>query len=75
MTKAKMIIDREYRIAEVDRRIYGSFIEHLGRAVSPHAAQGVFNGGEYTAALQRLSWNCIVFESRDLSPLTHPEVW
>ncbi|WP_333813724.1 alpha-N-arabinofuranosidase [Muricomes intestini] len=31
--KAKMIIDKEYRVAEVDKRIYGSFIEHLGRAV------------------------------------------
>lgn len=31
--RAKMIIDKEYRVAEVDKRIYGSFIEHLGRAV------------------------------------------
>jgi len=31
--KAKMIIDREYRISRIDDRIYGSFIEHLGRAV------------------------------------------
>lgn len=31
--KAKMIVDRSFRIAEVDNRIYGSFIEHLGRAV------------------------------------------
>src|SRR5690554_3496274 len=31
--KAKMVIDKEYIIAEVDPRIYGSFIEHLGRAV------------------------------------------
>jgi len=31
--KAKMILDKDYRIGEVDKRIYGSFIEHLGRAV------------------------------------------
>lgn len=31
--KAKMIIDKDFRISEVDERIYGSFIEHLGRAV------------------------------------------
>lgn len=31
--KASMIVDKDYQIAEVDRRIYGSFIEHLGRAV------------------------------------------
>ena len=33
MAKAKMIVDREFKIAEIDKRIYGSFIEHLGRAV------------------------------------------
>ena len=31
--KAKMTIDKEYKVAEIDKRIYGSFIEHLGRAV------------------------------------------
>lgn len=31
--KARMIIDKAFRIAEVDQRIYGSFIEHMGRAV------------------------------------------
>lgn len=31
--KAKMIIDKAYKVSEVDKRIYGSFIEHLGRAV------------------------------------------
>lgn len=33
MRQANMIIDKAFRIAEVDKRIYGSFIEHLGRAV------------------------------------------
>lgn len=31
--KAKMIIDKDFSIAPIDKRIYGSFIEHLGRAV------------------------------------------
>lgn len=31
--KATMILDKHYKIGEVDKRIYGSFIEHLGRAV------------------------------------------
>ncbi|GIP29268.1 intracellular exo-alpha-(1-_5)-L-arabinofuranosidase 1 [Paenibacillus sp. J23TS9] len=31
--KARVIVDKAFRIAEVDNRIYGSFIEHLGRAV------------------------------------------
>lgn len=30
---AKIIIDKEYKISAIDERIYGSFIEHLGRAV------------------------------------------
>ena len=33
MKKASVILDRDFTIAPVDPRIYGSFIEHLGRAV------------------------------------------
>jgi alpha-N-arabinofuranosidase len=33
MNEAKIIVDRDYVIGEVDERIFGSFIEHLGRAV------------------------------------------
>ncbi len=28
-----MILDRDYQISRIDKRIFGSFIEHLGRAV------------------------------------------
>ena len=31
--KAKITLAKEFRIGDIDRRIYGSFIEHLGRAV------------------------------------------
>ncbi|MBO7745590.1 alpha-N-arabinofuranosidase [Paenibacillus sp. MWE-103] len=31
--KATMIVDKDFTIGEVDKRLYGSFIEHLGRAV------------------------------------------
>ncbi len=31
--KATLIMDHDYAIGQVDRRLYGSFIEHLGRAV------------------------------------------
>lgn len=31
--KAKMTIEKDFMISEIDNRIYGSFIEHLGRAV------------------------------------------
>ncbi len=33
MQTASMILDRDYILARIDPRIYGSFIEHLGRAV------------------------------------------
>ncbi|GMA65223.1 alpha-N-arabinofuranosidase [Alicyclobacillus fastidiosus] len=33
MKKSRMVLEPEFQIAEVDNRIYGSFIEHLGRAV------------------------------------------
>lgn len=33
MKKADIILDKNYVIGQVDKRIYGSFIEHLGRAV------------------------------------------
>ncbi len=33
MMKSKIIVNRNYPISEVDKRIYSGFIEHLGRAV------------------------------------------
>ncbi len=33
MRKVKIALDKDYKIGAVDPRIYGSFIEHLGRAV------------------------------------------
>lgn len=33
MGKAKIILDKDFIVGEIDKRIYSSFIEHLGRAV------------------------------------------
>jgi len=33
MKKASIILDKDYVVGRIDKRIYGSFIEHLGRAV------------------------------------------
>ncbi|NLN46608.1 MAG: alpha-N-arabinofuranosidase, partial [Clostridiaceae bacterium] len=33
MRQATVRLDKAYRIGEVDRRLFGSFVEHLGRAV------------------------------------------
>lgn len=43
--KASMIVDKDFALAEVDKRIYGSFIEHLGRAVYG----GIYDPGHATA--------------------------
>ncbi|HPF88338.1 MAG TPA: alpha-N-arabinofuranosidase, partial [Candidatus Limiplasma sp.] len=33
MKTARMTLDKDFTIGEIDKRIYGNFIEHLGRAV------------------------------------------
>ncbi len=33
MGRIKMVLDKDYQLSEVDKRLFGSFIEHLGRAV------------------------------------------
>lgn len=43
--KAKMIVDKSFKIAPVDKRLYGSFIEHLGRAVY----NGIYQPGHPSA--------------------------
>src|SRR5918997_1736716 len=45
METAKIIADPEFRIGTVDPRLYGSFIEHLGRAVYG----GIYEPGHPTA--------------------------
>ena len=43
--KARIITDKNYMIGDIDRKIYGSFIEHLGRAVY----EGIYQPGHKTA--------------------------
>lgn len=43
--QATMTVDKDFVISEVDKRIYGSFIEHLGRAVYG----GIYEPGHPTA--------------------------
>ena len=45
MKKATMILDKDFAIGQVDPRMYGSFIEHLGRAVYG----GIYEPGHPTA--------------------------
>lgn len=43
--RAKVLIDKEYRVGHVDQRLFSSFIEHLGRAIYG----GIFEPGHPTA--------------------------
>ena len=45
MQTAKIVADPEFRIGEVDPRLYGAFLEHLGRAVYG----GIYEPGHPTA--------------------------
>ncbi len=45
METARIVADPEFRIGEVDPRLYGSFIEHLGRAVY----EGIYEPSHPTA--------------------------
>ena len=45
MASAKMILNKDYIVGPVDKRIYGSFIEHLGRAIYG----GIYEPGHPTA--------------------------
>jgi len=46
--KATVIVDKDFVIGEIDKRLYGSFIEHLGRAVY----NGIYEPGHPTADAQ-----------------------
>ena len=43
--KAKLTVNQNFVIGEIDKRIYGSFIEHIGRAVY----NGIYEPGHETA--------------------------
>jgi len=43
--QSSMVVDKNFVVSEIDKRIYGSFIEHLGRAVYG----GIYEPGHPTA--------------------------
>lgn len=45
MKKAEIIVDKHFIVGDIDRHIYGSFIEHLGRAVY----EGIYQPGQKSA--------------------------
>lgn len=61
MEKTRVVIDPAYKVAEVDPRIFGGFLEHMGRAVyegiyDPQSSQSDENGfrKDVLAALSKL---------------------
>ena len=45
MPAARLIVDADFAIADIDRRLFGSFVEHMGRCVYT----GIFEPGHPTA--------------------------
>ena len=45
MTQARITLDRDYTIADVPRRLFGSFVEHMGRCVY----SGIYEPGHPSA--------------------------
>ncbi len=45
MATARIVIDKDFRVGQVDPRLYGAFVEHLGRAVYG----GIYEPGHTTA--------------------------
>lgn len=43
--KARMTVNRDYTVSKLDPRVYGSFVEHLGRCVY----EGIYEPGHRTA--------------------------
>ena len=54
MKKAEIIIDKYFLTGKVDKRIFGSFIEHLGRAVY----EGIYQEGSAptSRASEKIPW-------------------
>ncbi len=60
MEKTRVVFDPAYTIAQVDPRIFGGFLEHMGRAVyegvydpkSGHADENGFRGDTFRCAAQ-----------------------
>jgi len=48
MLSARLIVDRDFAISDIDRRLFGSFVEHMGRCVYT----GIFEPGHPTADAQ-----------------------
>ncbi|MBR3301581.1 MAG: alpha-N-arabinofuranosidase, partial [Firmicutes bacterium] len=69
MKKAKLILDKDYVISDIDRRVYGSFVEHLGRCVYT----GIYEPGHPAADEQGFRKDVLdLVRKLDLSVIRYP---
>jgi alpha-N-arabinofuranosidase len=63
MASASVVADRDFRIGDIDPRVFGSFVEHLGRCVY----SGIYEPGHPTADSQGFRQDVLELV-RDLAP-------
>ncbi|MBR5730781.1 MAG: alpha-N-arabinofuranosidase, partial [Firmicutes bacterium] len=69
MKKAKLILDRDYVISDIDKRVYGSFVEHLGRCVYT----GIYEPGHPSADEEGFRGDVLdLVRKLDLSVIRYP---
>src|SRR5512136_736668 len=84
MEKTQVVLDPAYKIAKVDPRIFGGFLEHIGRAVyqgiydpaSSHADENGFRQ-DVLGALRRLRLTAMRYPGGNFASLCFDEwnVW
>ena len=63
MPAASIVVDRDFAIADLDRRVFGAFVEHMGRCVYG----GIFEPGHPTADEQGFRGDVMAL-TRELGP-------
>src|SRR6185295_5589086 len=63
MRKAKVLVDRDFAIGQTDPRLFGAFVEHLGRCVYG----GMYEPGHPTADAQGFRGDVLALV-RELAP-------
>lgn len=63
MLKARLIVDRDFVLSDLDRRVFGAFVEHMGRCVYG----GIYEPGHPTADEQGFRGDVLEL-TRELGP-------
>ena len=71
MKKAEIIVDKYFLTGAVDKRIFGSFIEHLGRAVY----EGIYQEGNPNSDAQGFRKDTLDLVKELQVPIVRYPVW